>query len=280
MNGGQAVAKIGDMIRGNVYLGGGLLTLFLLGIGIGWWSAARPAPESAVEGSRLGGASALGTEPARLLEGADEADSSPDAANRALLEALAASDASLPQASLLRLMARFSPDPEAMVAMIIDSMSAEELTLSLASLSRIAPEKLQQLSDPKAFTQRLAQLAMQDLFNVGRDDPPAPQSVLFSEEGSDADLASQAFPTLLGEGRIRATFPMEGYEGKEVFVKWVRLDDPKIMLFNHYPIRSGADFNYVWLEPGDGWEKGEYQVDFYTADESLSPLSGGRYLID
>jgi hypothetical protein len=278
--GGMPLAKIDSMTRWNVYLGGGLLTLFLLGVGVGWWSAARQASETGMDGSRLEGLSAPGTELARLSQEAEGAGSPPGAANRALLEALAASDDSLPQASLLRLMARFSPNPEAMVTMIIDSMSEKELALSLASFSQISPEKLQEISDPKAFTRRLAELAMQDLFNVGGDAQPAPQNVLFSETGSDADLGSQVFPTLPGEGRIRATFPMEGYRGDEVFVKWVRLDDPKIILFNHYPIRSEAEFNYVWLEPSEGWEKGEYQVNFYTADESLSPLSGGRYLID
>jgi len=266
------------MIRWDGYLGAGLVVLFLVGVGIGWWSGARSTPDIGAPESQLEGQASALAKSAPSTVG--KPPLAPEAANRALLEALAASDDSRSQAGLLRLMARFSPNPEAMVGMIIDAMSEKELAIAIASFSSISPKKIQEASNPREFTHRLAELAMQDLMIVQPDGQGAPQNVLFWEETASDEPVAQGFQTLAGEGRIRATFPMGSYQEDEVFVKWVRLDDPKIMLFNHYPIRAEADTNYVWLEPGDGWEKGEYQVNFYTADESLSPLSGGRYFVD
>jgi len=207
-------------------------------------------------------------------------DYGPEAARQELLEALMEQAGDDPRLDLIRMLTRLSSDPTRVLGPIIDAMSQQELMTSISSFSDISPEKLKESPDPKAFARRLAELAMEGLIQVPAGQGPDLQNVTFSEDGPSGSDEHVQFTSFAGDGRILATFPMGEYEKTEVFVKWTRVDDPKIMLFNHYPIKPDADFNYVWLRPKDGWESGEYRVDFYTADDALTPIAGGWYLVD
>ncbi len=260
------------------YGGAGLLVSFVAGLFLGWWTspgaglqASDPAPapgasvraEVGLPGSRSGGEAApVAQDPSALLEAALE-DRDDD-----------------PRFNLIRLLARLSGDPGEVVGMLIDSLSEEELIASVSSFTDLAPEKFKRSADPKALAHRLAQLAMDGLLQRPGEGGAGVEAVYFSEGRTHGDPDLVRAERFFGDEPILAAFPMGDYEGDEVFVKWTRLDDPKIMLFNHYPIRSGEDFNYVWLSPKAGWDPGEYEVNFYTADESLLPLAGGRYSID
>jgi hypothetical protein len=72
---------------------------------------------------------------------------------------------------------------------------------------------------------------------------------------------------------------MDAYRENEVFVKWYRIDEPEILLFDQYAIRRDAEFSYVWLEQENGWAEGEYAVEFYSADEALKKIASGRYSV-
>ena len=123
----------------------------------------------------------------------------------------------------------------------------------------------------------MAELAVQDL--VGQPafrDPQLPE-VYFSRDPNPEQAAALRQSEFEGEGRMHAILPMADYAEDRVFVKWTRVDDREVMLFDTYPIRANEDFNWVYLEPKAGWEPGEYSVDFYSTDESMSPLAGGNY---
>ena len=108
----------------------------------------------------------------------------------------------------------------------------------------------------------------------------APEAGLPEVEFSRTLGPYDAAGSFSGDGRIYATFPMEGYRGDEVFVKWYRSDDPEILLFDRYLIQREADYNYVWLDNETGWREGEYRVEFYSADEAMEKIAVGRYDID
>lgn len=197
-----------------------------------------------------------------------------------MLDALIDEAGDDPRAELLRSLAGFSSDPARLLGIIIDTMSDRELTASISSLTDIAAEKVTESGDPKAYARRLAELAMEGLLQVQSDPSPSVKNVTFSEEVVGTAGRPTTLTNFSGDGRILATFPMGDYGRDEVFVKWTRVDDPKILLFNHYPIKSDAETNYVWMRPEDGWDPGEYRVDFYTADDSLTPIAGGWYVVD
>jgi len=197
-----------------------------------------------------------------------------------VLEAFINENLGASRGELARLLGRFSADPGEIAGVIIDSMSEQELISSLTSFTDISPEKIQDSSDPHAYANRLLELAMEDLVRQPIPEMNEAERVHFSERSASEEERQEELTTFAGNDRILARFPMKGYEGGEVFVKWTRVDDPQIMLFNHYPIKPDAAFNYVWLEPKNGWEPGDYQVNFYTADDRLAPLATGHYTID
>ena len=197
---------------------------------------------------------------------------SPEAKQRDLLETLLEQAEGDSQVDLVRLLGRFSRDPQEVAGVIIDAMSDAELVASLSSFTDISPEKLKSSSDPKALAHRLVDLAMESLVQLPNSGDSGAQGVYFSEALVE-DPLQESSTRFTGDERILANFAMGDYRGKEIFVKWTRVDDPKIMLFNHYPIRAERDFNHVWLRPDEGWDPGEYQVNFYTADDSLAPTS-------
>ena len=259
----------------------GIVALFALGVAVGLWTGheGEGRDDDFVARGLEDMAPAEGEGQQSQAEGPRGIDRDADALG-ILRGALREHEQAIPGADLLRLLARFSPDPKAMVGIVVDAMSEEELAASLASFTDISSEKITNSDEPRALAHRLAELAMEGFLDFSNQDAAGMESVSFSEDGTAESLSTSDVGKFGGDGRIRATFPMGAYKGDEVFVKWTRLDDPKIMLFNHYPIRPSSAHNYVWLEPEDGWDAGEYQVNFYTADDALTPLSWGRYQIE
>jgi hypothetical protein len=258
----------------------GLVGFFFVGLLVGGWTsegrrASTGAPSSG-HSPQLAENDALGSP-----RGGDETNATATARRRALLEAALGENEDHPQADLFRLLARFNGDPTEVIGVVVDAMTRKELIASVSSFTDISPEKLKNSADPKAFAQRLAQLAMEGLLHTGPE-PTQAASVIFTDglvPPVDGEVPA-GVRKIIGDGPVLASFPMGSYENDEVFVKWTRVDDPKIMLFNHYPIRPEQDFNYVWLRPKEGWEPGEYQVNFYSADDTMTPLAEGRYVID
>jgi hypothetical protein len=265
-------------MRFSGYSGAGMLFFLVVGVLLGWWTA-----PGATHPGFVRNAGTEGTGPAAESLSAPDGMAETDRLGqgpRDLLEAALEGNEDDPRIDLLRLMARLSGDPSEVVGTVIDSMSEAELIASVTSFTDLSPEKFKESSEPKALARRLAELAMDGLLQRPQVGGAGLEAVYFSEGRAHGDLALSRAGSFGGEEPILATFPMGDYAGNEVFVKWTRVDDPKIMLFNHYPIRSDEEFNYVWLNPTGGWDAGEYEVNFYVADDSLTPLAGGRYVID
>ncbi|MCS5635797.1 MAG: hypothetical protein NZ990_04715 [Myxococcota bacterium] len=268
----------GWQMRGSKLRWAVIVLFFATGLILGWWTASDREPaHDASRASRSpdlhSGEAEPGSEPPRDV-------SEDEALSRSLLEALVNENLGASQGELARLLGRFSGDPGEIAGVIIDSMSEQELISSITSFTDISPEKIQDSPDPHAYANRLVELAMEELVRQPSSEMNEAERVHFSERSASEEERQGELTTFAGNDRILARFPMKGYQGSEVFVKWTRVDDPQIMLFNHYPIKPDAAFNYVWLEPKNGWEPGDYQVNFYTADDRLIPLATGRYTID
>ena len=113
--------------------------------------------------------------------------------------------------------------------------------------------------------------------------PPPPHPSLpplyFSDSPDPNRAVSENLSEFENPGRLHAILPMDEYRGEEVFVKWTRVDDQEVMLFDRYPIRAQSEYNWVYLEPKEGWPAGEYSVDFYSNDEKMDPVAGGDFRI-
>jgi len=171
--------------------------------------------------------------------------------------------------------------PRAELSEILDaglsSLSDRELESILASTVRLDAEEIGELKDLRAYSARLAEIAMADVLRPEVPDAAA-QRVVFGTAPDAGDGAARA-PFRPEAGRIYAVFPTAGDAGDAVMVKWYRRDRPEILLFQRYPIVPGDPRGHVWLRPAAGWEPGQYKVDVFTGDESLTPVASGHYRV-
>ncbi len=171
-------------------------------------------------------------------------------------------------------------DARQIVASAISTMSDRELRSIVASLAQLSPEVLDDVTDMRAFAARLAEVAMEDIVEPGREMSDADR-VVFATRPTVADPGSLAWDRYdVDDSRIYAFFPTDHYEQDAVMVRWFRSDRHRILVFERYPINSGDAYSHVCFHPKGGWKPGQYQVDVYSADEDVTPLAQGRYTVE
>ena len=174
-------------------------------------------------------------------------------------------------------------DARQIVAGAISTMSDRELHSIVASLAHLSPEVLDEMTDMRAFAVRLAEVAMEDIVEPGREMSDADRVVFTTRppRPTTVDPESVAWDRFdADDSQIYAFFPTDDYEQDAVMIKWLRSDRPQILLFERYPIDPDDTHGYVWLRPKDGWEPGQYQVAVYAADEEVTLLAQGRYSVE
>jgi hypothetical protein len=172
----------------------------------------------------------------------------------------------------------WSGAPSEVVDVIIESMSERELRSAITSLTGLTDDDLAEVGDLRAFTRRAAEVAMDNVVSFKDSLPEALPPVEFSHNPNDMEeFTTDRF---VGDERIFAVFPSTPSAHDEVFVKWYRSGEPEILMFDRYPIQQETDRNFVWIDNSEGWPAGEYAVEIYSADEAMSPLASGRYVVD
>jgi hypothetical protein len=210
-------------------------------------------------------------------------DAAGDAASSAVEELLADESNAWEddgQLDLIRRLAQWGGDPTEVVEVVIQAMSHRELRSALTSLTDLTDEDLDEIRDLHTFARRISEVAMDGIMSSGGPEDITMAGVEFSRSVDELNTSGQREDRFATDERIYAVFPSEEYRGGEIFVKWYRADDPKILLFERMPIQEGSESNYVWLEPDGEWPEGEYKVEFYSADEEMAKVAVGRYQID
>jgi len=185
-----------------------------------------------------------------------------------------------PRLGMARRLAEWGGDPSEVLEVVIDSMSDRELRLALTSLTNFSEEQLDGVRDMREFTRRVAEVAVDNIYNSAASVSESAVEVQFSREVDERNAPVAPQERFSVDGRIYATFPMDEYGEDEVFVKWYRADDPEILLFDQYKIQSDADYSFVWLEQEGGWAEGEYVTEFYsTRDEQMKQIARGAFQI-
>lgn len=186
-----------------------------------------------------------------------------------------------PRVILAQKLAGWSSDPAAVVGTVIDGMNEDEITVILSSLTSLDRENLEEVDDLPAYAKRLAELALNDLSSEVDYSDPNLREIYFSLD-PDPERAVEEQRERFGaeKSRMHAILPMNGYDRDSVFVKWTRDSDQQVMLFDRYPIRQNEDYNWVYLEPNDGWQKGGYTVSFISDDEEMTLLGTGDFIAE
>lgn len=173
--------------------------------------------------------------------------------------------------------------PENVTRRIINEMSDDELISTITSVTKIDPEDLQEVGDLRDYANRLSRIALSGVItpDIATEFDGVEVDVVFATDASSsrgAEDPSAQFPD--DTRKIYAVIPNVGDVGTEVMVHWYQIDPPRNMLFDQYRVSPGDEYSYVWLKSPDGrWSEGEYRVEFFSADEFLTPIASGTYRV-
>lgn len=78
---------------------------------------------------------------------------------------------------------------------------------------------------------------------------------------------------------IYANFSSEHYSKESVLVKWISLDENKVMLFKKVSINPNSPLNYISLNQQNGWSPGNYQVEIYGLGENIPLLGSSSFIV-
>lgn len=162
---------------------------------------------------------------------------------------------------------------------VISTLSDQDLQSIIASAVHLSPDEIDEVRDLRGFSERLAEIAMEDTLQPTNDGAGTAYVVFTSSRpmGDVDSIARQQFNS--DEHRIYAVFQTESFERNTVMIKWYRRDQPKILLFQRYSIVPGEPHGFVWHRPSGGWEQGQYEVSIYSGDEAMTPLASGNYTV-
>jgi hypothetical protein len=170
-------------------------------------------------------------------------------------------------------------DPALLARRVISKLDRDDLQAAISMATELGEEDLDEVHDMEAFAMRLAEVAMEGTMVDAPETVDAPYVWFGGDASGIEDRSKGTHGFDLRQERIYAFFSAGDYPGRKVLVKWYRTDEPQIMLFKRHNIGSGREADYVWLEPGAGWQSGDYQVDIYTGDEAMDRLAAGRYSV-
>ena len=172
--------------------------------------------------------------------------------------------------------------PEAVSRRIINEMSDAELVSTITSITKIEAEDLEEVSDLREFADRLSHIAMSGIITPDISDE-------FGSDTMQVEFATDASSSRGAEGaalqfdpttrKIYAVIPNHAESGDNVMVHWYRVDQPENLLFDQYKVSPGDEYSYVWLKSPGRWNPGEYRVEFFSADENLTPIASGSYRV-
>ncbi len=170
-------------------------------------------------------------------------------------------------------------DRSQLVGRVISTLSDQDLQSILASTAHLSPDEIGDVRDLRGFSERLAEIAMEDTLQPGNNVAGA-EHVVFTSSPEIGDLDSAARERFNpDEPQIYAVFATEDFEGDTVMIKWYRRDQPQILLFQRYSIVPRERHGYVWFRPDGDWERGQYAVDIYSGDEAMTTLASGHYTV-
>ncbi len=163
----------------------------------------------------------------------------------------------------------------------IAGMSEFELIDTVSGTALFSEAELEEISDVRGFAERLASIALSGVVTPPEQIPSQAMQVEFST-GVGLDNTPTAPSDAFGSDsdRIYAVFPTDQYGLDSVLVKWQRLDQPELLVFDRYPIGAVDRDSYVWLGQPEGWNEGAYEVTIYSAEESLAPIAVGSYEVE
>ena len=142
-------------------------------------------------------------------------------------------------------------------------------------------DDLEAIGDREAFAQRLI-----DLY-AGEEEQSEEQPVF--AKGEIAVGTTERYPTekvdffsIQKNDRLYAHLKLDDSANliSEVFIKWERIADNKLLLFEKKLFDATLYENWVSIIPQGGWRDGEYQVSFYHFNAQMTQIASYTYYLN
>ena len=162
-----------------------------------------------------------------------------------------------------------------LVDTVIDLSSDELIEKTLKTLMHYEREELLQITDLKLFTKNMLK-ALTGPENINNE--------VILDIGFSIGTANQINDPYSNNifskpNEVRANFSSKDYSQSHVISRWHNTDTGTIMYFGRQPVMPYVDNTYIWLKK-DNWPEGNYQVDVFQENSSLTPLASGKFQID
>lgn len=159
---------------------------------------------------------------------------------------------------------------------IVSDASEEELG---NLLTRFFPEEdLYGIDDYKEFSGRL-------ISELRLEDTPISDFSVSSIGISTSSKSSEHYDKdffLKNREKLYAHIDTQGGLGTgshNLFVRWTRLIDNQVLLFEKKVVKSDSSKNWVSFTPDQKWQAGSYKVSFFTFDSALEKLATAQFFI-
>jgi hypothetical protein len=233
----------------------------------------------------------LDAPPAAPTSSLDAVASTPTAHGEESLRAMStpASTAALPEGirelvglgegseAAVRAALRFSDDPDALVASVVDGMTRGELELALVTLTGCTRGELEAVRDLHRYAKSYASIAMSGILTDAPVDA-GPNEIEFAARFADT-FESGPPRTVFdsSNSRLFGVFELDsGLEG-DLVAKWYRVDEPELLMFEQVPVLSRDGEAFVRFDRPEGWPEGDYRLEVYAPGEEFELIAAGDY---
>jgi hypothetical protein len=142
-------------------------------------------------------------------------------------------------------------------------------------------DDLDNISDREAFAKRLI-----DLYS-GEEESSQEQPIF--AKGEIAVGTTEHYPaervnifSIQKNARLYAHVKLDDSASllSEVFIKWERISDNKLLLFEKKMFDATRYENWVSIIPQGGWRDGEYQISFYHFNAQMTQIASYTYYLN
>ena len=142
-------------------------------------------------------------------------------------------------------------------------------------------DDLNKIGDQGAFAQRLIDLYSGEEKTLDHQQP-TPKGEIAVATTIDYPLEKIDIFSIHKDARLYAHLKLDDSASllSEVFIKWERVSDSKLLLFEKKLFDSSSYKNWVSIVPQGGWKDGEYRVSFYQFNTQMRKIASYSYFLN
>lgn len=162
---------------------------------------------------------------------------------------------------------------KAMISKKISSMSESDVKSKLETLFK--PEHLNNIEDPKAFAEKLTDIALE---NESSENETL-LDVRISVSGDSGYIESDSSPLKVSQYRRLYANILSSQAIGQALVKWKDLSNDELIYFKGLSFGKADNLQHVWTIPKGGWKPGSYSVSLYSIEQNLTLIAVKQFNI-